>query len=188
MPKSSSFGKMNDPHRVRLHQRLQHMGRDASAACFVLWAFSHQQRRQGLATQELHHDVRDAGFRNAVIEQAHGVGVLQALRERCLAAKARELLAGGQRCVRKHLHRHLATERELGGPIHLPKATGAEHGFDAVALGEDVADRQPVADRRRQRRISQFVAPAHRRGDLEGAAFEVPAPLVGSLRHRPKFC
>ena len=129
---------MHDAERVRLHERLQHLRRDAS----------HAKRRERAArqllldrstAQQLEHDVGQPELGGAEVEEAHRVGMLEALDERGLPREALEHAVGEDGLDEDHLDGDLAAERPLDRAIDGAVPALTEQLDELVAPGDHLA-------------------------------------------------
>ena len=126
---------MHDAKRVRLHQRLQDLRRDASHAEGRERA-SPQLLLDRSTAQELEHDERQSELGGPEVEEAHGVGMLEALDQRGLAREPLEHAVRVHGLDEDHLDGDLAAERLLDGAIHGAVAALTEELDELVPPGD----------------------------------------------------
>ncbi len=88
-------------------------------------------RRERLALQELHDEVRHGALSPSVEERAH-VGVREARRDLCLACKPPQCVGVLPVARADDLDRHLPLEARVVRPVHLSHTPGPERREDLV--------------------------------------------------------
>ena len=104
-----------------------------------------REGREGLAVEELHHEVELAIFRAPGIDDVDDVRVTEAAGRHRLAAKALDEAGVFAQLGAHQLERQLAPQLDVRGLVHLAHSTRGEAGVEAVAPRNDPAQRRAFA-------------------------------------------
>ena len=159
MPKSSTFtwsptavgtrkmfsgfrSRCTTPRPVGRLQRRADLPHDAGDL-LEIERLAARARREALALEVFHHQVRLAGGQGVEVEHLHDVRVLQPRGDLGLALEAGQRLLGQLAIDVQHLDGDLlAGQPAVAGQPHLAHASAAELALDLVGLGDDDAGRE----------------------------------------------
>jgi len=134
---------MHDAARVRVAEPQQHLADDLDGVAPRNVAIALEPRRERLAFERLHHEVRPA-IEHAEVADADDVGMVEPPRCHGLALEPRGRFGVHPEVGMEHLDRDGLADARVLRPIHAPHAAGAEHAIDAIAAIDDGTHRQLV--------------------------------------------
>ena len=130
---------MDDPGRVRIGQRRQHLGDDADDARLRQGPLVGQQVVEVKSIHVLHGDEELAVLGHAEVEDVDGVGVVEAACGPGLALKARHRAGIREELLVQHLEHHGLVQHQLPGTVHPAHPTLADAALDGILAGHHLA-------------------------------------------------